>query len=252
MQNTCPNDISWLFRPRYLLRLLMLMIAGAIISFAATSPGIIRPVYQTETIIYVPLTLFIAQYSQLGIGFASDDEIAGHIQILRSNQVLDSLIVQFRLDEVYGIDKDYSGWSYRIYRRAASNISIDKNRYKAVSIKVRDREAERAAGMANALIGIGDSVKADILQENRLQALAFAERQYLESQPETALFDERKQIFEALVLSLETPLPASYVVSRAVVPHKPVWPKRPLVALVTSLVFALAALFVEIIKKDAQ
>jgi uncharacterized protein involved in exopolysaccharide biosynthesis len=57
--------------------------------YLATSPVFIRPIYQSESLIFVPLTILSKQIEQQGIGFASDREIDAHIQILESGQLRD-------------------------------------------------------------------------------------------------------------------------------------------------------------------
>jgi capsular polysaccharide biosynthesis protein len=73
-------------------RALIGSIACALLVFIVTSPWLIKPLYESEVIVYVPLTILSQQLNQQGIGFASDREIDWYIQILKSNQLADSLI----------------------------------------------------------------------------------------------------------------------------------------------------------------
>ena len=57
-------------------------ILAFILTYIATSSTFITPLYKAETIIYVPLFIPARQMENQGIGFASDKEIDGHIQIL--------------------------------------------------------------------------------------------------------------------------------------------------------------------------
>ncbi len=187
-------DISWLFR----LNFIKWVAGGAagifLLVLLLTSPLIIRPLYQSEAIIYVPLTLFSRQYEQLGVGFGNNEEIDAHIQILSSSQMLDSLDAVFSLSEKLGIDMNDPGGRSRYYRIAGSRITAGKTRYGSVSVRVRDKDREYAAEMANRIVELGDLIKEDILLENRLAAYNFAKELYSEKLEET--LEMERQIME--------------------------------------------------------
>lgn len=97
------DELSWLLRRSILLWLF----CGALVSFllvwAFTSPMFIQPAYRSQALIFVPLTLFTQQFEQHGIGFASDAEIDGHIQILRKS-------LEVTLPEAYVISPAVSAY----------------------------------------------------------------------------------------------------------------------------------------------
>ena len=178
-------DISWMFRPNFIK-----WVAGGsagifLLVLLLTSPLIINPLYQSETIIYVPLTLFSRQYEQLGVGFGNNEEIDAHIQILSSSQMLDSLDAVFSLSERLGIDMNDPGGRSTYYRIAGSRIRAEKTRYGSVSVRVRAEDRVYAAEMANQIVVLGDLIKEDILLENRLAAYNFAKELYSEKLEET-------------------------------------------------------------------
>ncbi|MEX0982227.1 MAG: hypothetical protein WD577_10460 [Bacteroidales bacterium] len=281
------DELSWLFQPRYLLRLIAGAFITGLLAMFFFSPLFVKPLYQSEALIYVPLTLFKVQYEQQGVGFASDHEIAGHIQILRSSVILDSLAC------IYGLIGENGPMEFdpversRLHKSLNSRISIDKNRYHSVSVKVKDTDPQRAADMANDIVRLGDVVKNNMLIENKMAAVNFAKEQYLAKQKELEVTEksmhlifsgernlnveemiemkkaetiyymeleellERKNYYHTLLQSMETSLPHSYIISPAVASFDIVWPKRWIISLALAFGFVILYIFYEILKKDA-
>ncbi len=191
-------DISWMFRANFIKWVTGGSAGIFLLVLLLTSPLIIKPLYQSETIIYVPLTLFSRQYEQLGVGFGNNEEIDAHIQILSSTRMLDSLDAVFRFSERLGIDMNDPGGRSRYYRVAGNRIKTDKTRYGSVSVRVRDKDRVYAAEMANRIVALGDLIKEDILLENRLAAYNFAKELYMEKLEET--LEMERQIMEQEVI----------------------------------------------------
>ncbi len=282
------EEISWLLRRNFLKWLAI----GAFISFLLvylfSSPLFLKPLYRSEALIFVPLTLFSQQYDQQGIGFAGDAEIDGHIQILKSTRMLDSLDARFELAGYYEIDPAKPGSRKKLYDRIQRKINIEKTRYNSVSVSVVDRDPGVAADMANAIVNLGDVIKEDVLLENRLAAYQFAKELYMQKKADFEAFEQslgmadtlmvfiataahfgtrREQVtfesklwelsqrrikYETLRKSLEVSLPKSYLISPAVVAHKPDWPPRVLLSLAATIVFIITLIFVEMIRKDVR
>ncbi len=268
---------------------LLIGAAGSfVLVYLLTAPLFMRPLYKAEALIFVPLTLFSEQFDQQGIGFASDAEIDGHIQMLKSTRLLDSLAARHSLDAIYDIDRSAPGGDQQLYQKMRSRIGIEKTRYNSVSVQVSDTDPSRAASMANDIVGLGDVIKEDLLLENRLAAYDFARTLYEQKLEEVELLEEqlhipdtlpkaqqmqrsfgayrdqvtyesqvwelteRRSRYETLQKSLEVPLPQSYVVSPAVEPHRASWPPRLLLAIAAAVLFAVLMFAVELIRKDVQ
>jgi capsular polysaccharide biosynthesis protein len=278
--------LSSLFTASFFRWLAIGVITTGVLTFFITSPVLVKPMYRSEAIIYVPLTLFTQQFDQHGIGFGSNVEIDGHIQILRSAQLLDSLIKQFDLTKQWNIDASDEGSRSRLYQKISSRVEITKTRYSSVSVSVRDYDPERAAAMANAIVRLGDVIKEDILLENRLNAYRFARELFEQKQSEILAIEERfgkltdernsqapgaesfrqrtlyeaelweltarKSDYEKLRESLGTPLPRSYIVSSAVANYTPAWPARLPIITGVILLYIVVALFIQILRKDVQ
>lgn len=244
---------------RTIKRALLIGFISMAIAFILTSPWITQAVYRSETIIYVPLFVPAKQMEQQGIGFASDKEIDGHIQILKSGMMKDTLNKLFSLSERYGIDLNELGGKANLHRVMSKKIEIQKTRYSSVSITVEDHDPQLAADIANKLVQVGDDIKEDLLAVNRTEAVSYAQR-LVENQEERLRFlvGERDSLYgqhldstlketkirdlNAIIdreyqdllqkrdnlkhekENLGSPLPSSYVISAAVPMDRSVWP----------------------------
>ncbi len=266
--------------------------AGLIIvclaAYLSTSEYLIRPLYRSESLIFVPLTILSKQIEQQGIGFASDREIDAHIQILESGQLRDSLIKRFNLAGEYNIDLSNIGGRSKLHRILASRIEIQKTRFSSVSISVKDADAGRAALIANAIVELGNNIKEDLLSANRKGALEYAQALYdskiidvqnlehkLDSvnlSPKNESASTRNQIsklqsvyaievqelagrknhLEREQKSFETELPKAYVISTAIPGDKPVSPKRLLIILASAIIYLSLIAFTTIIIRDVK
>jgi len=263
-------------------------VAVCLAGYFSTSQVFIRPMYQSESLIFVPLTILSKQIEQQGIGFASDREIDAHIQILESGQLRDSLIQRFDLAKEYGINLRNFGGRSQLHRILASRIGIQKTRFSSVSITVKDPDAVRAAEIANAIVELGNNIKEDLLSANRRGALDYAQTLYdskiidiqnLEhridsigsipgnmtvtmrthlSKLQTVYATElqelagRKNHLEREQKSFETELPKAYVISTAIPGDKPVSPSRSLISLATGIIYLFLLFVLIIIRRDVK
>ncbi len=257
-------------------------------SYLFTAPVFVKPMYQSETLIFVPLIILSKQIEQQGIGFASDREIDAHIQILESGQLRDSLIERFDLEAQYNIDPNSLGGRNQIHKILASRIKIQKTRFSSLSIKVNDPDPGQATAIANAMVDLGNIIKEAVLYANRKGAVDYARNLYesklhdisdLETQIdslESAKGEEnaarqalraklqtlygnglqelagRKNHFEREQKSLETELPRAYVISAAIADTNPISPNRKLITGVCILLYLLVVSVWFIIQRDVK
>jgi uncharacterized protein involved in exopolysaccharide biosynthesis len=281
-------DLSAFFRKGFLIWILAGSLLSFVLVFFFTSSLFIKPLYQSEAIIFVPLTLFQKQLDQGGIGFGGDAEIDAHIQLLLSNQMLVSLAQHFNGEYPELSDNLDNPSDHKHLDQFRKNISVEKNRYGSVSIKVKHHDAQKAAYIANLLIDLGDSVKMDILHQNQHEAYLFAKSMYHEKLEEIALMDQNpvlwkskiglqsissdnaetgfriiyeeelrelvslKNQYEMLRKITGTPLPSAYVFSPAIPTDKPSWPPRLLLSVAGALIFIAIFIFMEIVRHEAK
>ncbi|MFA6128299.1 MAG: hypothetical protein WC699_13435 [Bacteroidales bacterium] len=280
-------DFNW-FSKRLIAFFGISLIVVCLAAYLLTSPMFVKPMYQSESLIFVPLTILSKQIEQQGIGFASDREIDAHIQILESGQMRDSLIQRFHLDREFGIDLNIPGGRSNLHGILDSRIYIQKTRFSSVSILVKDSDPERAAEMANAIVDLGNNIKEDLLSANRKGALDYAQTLYdnkivdvqnlehkidsisiisgaasasdrnLLSKLQTVYATElqelagRKNHLEREQRSFETELPKAYVISKAIPNDHPDSPKRLLITLAAALFYLFIVFVFIIVRRDVQ
>jgi hypothetical protein len=280
------NDLKWITQPAVLRWLIFGSLLTFLLVYFITSPLIVKARYASETLVFVPLTLFHKQYDQQGIGFGSNAEIDGHIQILQSSRLLDSLDHRFGLMEEWNLSRKDPRALSAYYSKMRKRMQVEKTRYGSVLVRMHSPDAEKSAQLANAVVALGDIIKQDILLENRLIALDFARDLYQKKQEEIAHLEARMGIsdtlpdlkdkddlpltyrqrtvyeaelyeltalrnhYERLSKSLEIDLPKVYVISPAIPSHEAVWPPRLLLALAGSIGFLLLYLAVQILKRS--
>jgi capsular polysaccharide biosynthesis protein len=282
--NKNSEDFTWLWQKRFMKRASLGAFACAVLVFIVTSSWFIKPLYESEVIVYVPLAILSQQLNQQGIGFASDREIDWYIQILKSNQLTDSLIKRYDLLTYFKIDASDLDSKNQLYRKMEKRIIIDKTQYGSVSIRVRDNDPKRAADMANEIIVLGEVIKRNLLFPNRMESMRYVtslynqkasdvariqktldslmntppgvKRDFLYSKTQTQYnleFQEliaRKGIYEREQKNFATPLPSAYIISSAVPKSQVIWPRQYLLTGAGAAIYLLVIVVFEIIRRD--
>lgn len=280
------DDLSWLWQTKFVRRAALGSVACAILVFIVTSSWITKPLYESEVIVYVPLTILSQQLNQQGIGFASDREIDWYIQILKSNQLTDSLIKKYDLSTHYKIGSSEPGSKSKLYQKLNSRITIEKTRYGSVSIRVRDGDPKRAADMANDMVVLGEIIKKNMLFPNRLESMKYVTSLYNQKTAEVIRLEKtldsltntshgtkkdylynktmtlynlefqelisRKGIFEREQKNFDTPLPVAYIISSAVPESQPIWPRRGLLTAAGVAIYLLLLVVFEIFRRESR
>jgi uncharacterized protein involved in exopolysaccharide biosynthesis len=289
METTVGNSKP-LLQKRFVKTLLIGAVITGVIAYVATSPIFIKPLYRSEALIYVPLTIPSKHIEQQGIGFASDIEIDGHIQILQSGRLHDSLISRFNLAEEFGINMNEIGGMSKLYEKIDSRIKFEKTRYSSVSVSAMATDPVKAAEIANAIVELGDVIKEEILYasrrkvfmqaktyfenksnnvrelENRIDSLErnsagrkagwMVDNQLFKLKNQYAIelqeLASRKNHLESVERDFNTELPRSYVISKAIPVSKPAWPFRKLIALGAVAAYIFLLLVFEIVRQDVK
>lgn len=278
------EDFSWIWQGKLLKRAIFGAITCALLLFVLTSKWIIKPLYESEVIVYVPLTILSQQLNQQGIGFASDREIDWYIQILKSNQLTDSLIKKHNLYSYFGINPQEVDSKNRLYQKMEDRIHIEKTRYGSVSVRVRDNDAKRAADMANEMVELGEIIKKNLLFPNRQESMRYVTSLYNQKVQEVALLQKtldsltemgktlkndyqfnktlthynlefqelisRKDQYEIEQKNFATPLPRAYIISPAVPSSHAIWPPRGLLIVAGIAFYLILLIAFEIIQHE--
>lgn len=114
------------------------IIAGAVFS----GPRFITPKYKSEAIIYPN-----------GLSEFSDETYTEQmLQVIESQEIIDSVVAIFNLMEHYNIDPNYKYAKTVLLGEYHDRVSISKTPYDAVKIKVLDKDPQMACDIANEII----------------------------------------------------------------------------------------------------
>ncbi|MBR6091998.1 MAG: hypothetical protein IKQ09_04195 [Bacteroidales bacterium] len=147
---------------------LVAAIAGAVFS----SSTFITPMYKSEAVLY-PSN--VAAYS--------DETFTEQmLQIMQSNEIMDSVVEKFDLMKHYKIDKDYKYWKTALIGEYHDNVRISRTPYDAVLIKVMDKDPEIACAMVKEIIRLYDYKVRTMHKIKRYETVQMYKRQLEEKQ----------------------------------------------------------------------
>lgn len=226
-----------------------------------------RPVsYKAEASIFVPLTFLEQQIGQNGIGFGSPAEIEAHIELMRSERVLEALRLH--------------------YPKTKFSYEVSRTRNGAVLVAAKAQGAPQlAADIANRVVSFTDSLKQRMLVQNVQQSLDFVRtnlqttvvemtnlQSHLDSLRfeavtdslhlasevfkyerlygmEVAAMSDLKIRMERLEAHLQAPAPKSYIIYSALPNQKPAGLPALIIALMATMLTALSFYVYKILPK---
>lgn len=122
--------------------LLVIVGVAAILAGIFSGPTFITPMYKSYAVAY-PAN--IEPYSE-------ESETEQMLQIINSQEIIDSVIEKFDLAKHYEIDKDYVYWRTTLLYEYHQNIGISKTPYESVLIEVLDKNPDTAMLIVNAIL----------------------------------------------------------------------------------------------------
>ena len=119
--------------------IIIITVVAAICGAIFSGEHFITPLYKSEATVYPTHT---ESYS--------DETVTEQmLQVMQSQEIMDSVVSKFNLMEHYKIDKNYEHWKSALVGEYSSNVSISRTPYDAVTIKVYDRDPKIANAMVN-------------------------------------------------------------------------------------------------------
>jgi capsular polysaccharide biosynthesis protein len=141
---------------KWKIHLIVIVGIAAILAGIFSGPAFITPLYKSTAILY-PAN--INAYSE-------ESETEQMLQIMMSQEIVDSMIKKFDLAKHYEINPRYKYFKTVLLGEYHDKVSISKTPYEAVQIKVEDRNPDTAAMMVNAIIKFYDK-KVDYLHKSK-------------------------------------------------------------------------------------
>ncbi len=145
------------------LHLLVILTVTALAAIVFSGPRFITPMFKSYAIAYPDN---IAAYSE-------ESTTEQMIQIMQSQDIVDSMIKRFDLAGHYEVDPNYRYFRTELLRQYHENVRINKTSYEAVRIDVFDKNPDTAKLMVNAILDLFNK-KVRRLQKEKFGELAAA------------------------------------------------------------------------------
>jgi len=143
--------------------IIIITVVAAILGAIFSGSRFITPLYKSEATIYPTHT---ESYS--------DETVTEQmLQIMQSQEIMDSVVEKFDLMKHYKIDKNYKYWKTALIGEYRSNVSISRTPYDAVTIKVYDSDPEIAYAMVYEIFEQYSKVNKRILKAQRKEQADF-------------------------------------------------------------------------------
>lgn len=126
--------------------IIIITLVAAVLGAIFSGSRFITPLYKSSAVLY-PSN--IAAYS---------DETCTEqmIQIMQSQDIMDSVVERFNLLEHYKIDRNYVYWKTVLIGEYREKVSINRTPFDAVTIVVKDEDPQMACDMVNEIIRLYD------------------------------------------------------------------------------------------------
>lgn len=126
--------------------IITITLVAAILGAVFSGSKFITPLFKSSAILYPS-----------NITAYSDETCTEQmIQIMQSQDIMDSVVDKFNLIEHYNIDKSYIYWKTALIGEYRDKVSISRTPYDAVTIVVKDNDPELACNMVNEIIRLYD------------------------------------------------------------------------------------------------
>jgi capsule polysaccharide export protein KpsE/RkpR len=150
----------------------LVAVVSAVIAVVASSPTFMPPRYLSRATVY-PVNL-----NSYSIETRTDQLL----QLLQSNSIRDSLIMQFDLATVYDVDTTVNGGYFALYNEFNDRVEINKTNFESVRIEIVDEDPVRARDLVNAMLKQVNLLARRLQREKSNELLVIAERSLVHAQ----------------------------------------------------------------------
>ena len=138
---------------------------AAVLGAVFSSSTFITPMFKSDATVYPS-----------NISAYSDETCTEQmIQIMQSNEIMDSVVEKFDLMKHYKIDKSYKYWKTALIGEYREKVSISRTPYDAVNIVVKDKDPQLACDMVNEIIRLYDKKIKSLHKTKSLEVLKMFE-----------------------------------------------------------------------------
>ncbi len=170
---------------KWKIHLLVIVGLAAVLAVVFSGPTFITPLFKSTAVLY-PAN--VESYSE-------ESETEQMLQIFQSQDITDSIINKFKLDDHYEIDKDYKYYKTVLYYEYSEKVKIGKTPFESVLIEVLDKSPDTASQIVQSIINFYDK-KVGRLHKTKYREVANMYRIQLMQKEES--IDSLKNILRVL------------------------------------------------------
>ncbi len=178
-------------------------ILSGLLTYVFTGPSFVKPLYKANVIFYPTTnanlsTTLLTETGTQGYGlleFGSDEDAEQLLQILKSDELKNNVIIKYHLAGHYGIDTTQVVSLLKMRTLFDKNYKAKLTEYKAIEVIVYDTDPKLAAEIANYIANYADFQKTAIQKVKAKEALRIIEAEYLSQK---SLMDSVEELLSIL------------------------------------------------------
>ena len=197
--------LAFLFRRRKLVIGFTLSVSIAVYGLSF----LITPLFLSTAIVFPSKSSSVSFYESRNVkassmDFGEEDQAEQLVQILQSSRIRDFVVSKYNLIDRYKIESDDPNKMFKLNKAYEGHFSFERTRFGSIKIDVLDEDPKLASEMANAVVGLIDTVKNQMIQERALPAFEITKRKKDQLDTEIqALLDEMDRLAKLGVVSLD-------------------------------------------------
>lgn len=171
------NLLVFIWRKRKIL-IIVTAIAGVLSLIASL---LMTPIFRSTAIVFPAATSTVSFSEQrnakaAAMDFGEEEQAEQLVQILQSSRIRDKIVAEFDLMKHYNISENDANKHYKLVKKYNNNFLFVRTRYGSIQIDVLDRDAKKAADMANKIVDLIDTVKNNMVAERTWPAYEINKR----------------------------------------------------------------------------
>jgi capsular polysaccharide biosynthesis protein len=152
---------------RWRYHLAVIVLIAAVLGAIFSSPFFMTPLFRSEAVVY-PANID---------SYSDESETEQMLQLLQSQDIVDSMVRIFNLGEHYKINPEYKYYRTALFMEFRKNVKIGKTPYEAISISVRDKDPLQASQMVEQILRLYDQKVSHLHKSKYREVLDMYEKQ---------------------------------------------------------------------------
>ncbi len=182
---------------RWWMHLTIICVLAAIAGVIFSSPVFITPMFESRTTMFPTTSTSISRSVVLAWRdfneFGEVEEAERLLQVLESENVRERVSARFNLMEHYEIPEDAKYKNTMLRGEYRANFKFRRTQYGAVEVRVRDKDPQMAADMANYVTALVDTVMNEIRHDRFFLAHQVAQKEYYDIIAQSQQFQDSLQ-----------------------------------------------------------